>query len=198
MNEIIRSGTAGTYRVIGLGVLAAVFVAVVAVYLFAAGGDEPEPRILGLIDNGPPDVGQPAPDFALPDVRDEENVLKLSDFRGKVVILNWYASWCGPCRQEIPDFEVAHRHLDADVVFFGVNLQESRATAAGLLEELGATYPAVLDADGAVSQHYRVTGMPVTYIIDRDGMVVAGGRGILTEDALRRQLAEFGLTYPES
>jgi peroxiredoxin len=173
-------------------------VAALGVYLFAAGGEEAPPQIVGLIDSSPPDVGQPAPDFALTDVRDADRVIKLSDFRGKVVVLNWYASWCGPCRTEIPDFQVAYDQLEGDVVVFGVNLQETRGEAAGLLDDLGASYPAVLDEDGEVSQHYRVSGLPVTYIIDRDGIIMAGGQGIVTDKALREQLSQFGLDYPES
>ncbi len=198
MTESRATSTAATYRVIGLGVLAAIVVAAAGIWLFLSNGGDDDPRVLGLLDSNKPDVGQPAPDFALVDVRDEDNVIRLSDFRGKVVILNWYASWCGPCRSEMPAFEVAYESLDDDVVFFGVNLQESPESAAAMLEEMAATYPAVLDEDGEVGQRYRVTGLPVTYIIDRDGMVVAGGQGIMTEEALRAELARFGLIYPEN
>ena len=198
MTESRATSTAATYRIIGLGVLAAIVVAAAGVWLFLSSGGDEDPRILGLLDSNKPDVGQPAPDFALVDVRDDGNVIQLSDFRGKVVVLNWYASWCGPCRSEMPAFEVAYENLGDDVVFFGVNLQETRQDAAAMLDDMAATYPSVLDPDGEVGQRYRVTGLPVTYIIDRDGMVVSGGQGVMTEETLRAELAKFGLVYPES
>jgi len=198
MTESRATSTAATYRIIGLGVLAAIVVAAAGVWLFLSSGGDEDPRILGLLDSNKPDVGQPAPDFALVDVRDDGNVIQLSDFRGKVVVLNWYASWCGPCRSEMPAFEVAYENLGDDVVFFGVNLQETRQDAAAMLDDMATTYPSVLDPDGEVGQRYRVTGLPVTYIIDRDGMVVSGGQGVMTEETLRTELAKFGLVYPES
>ncbi len=198
MTESRATSTAATYRIIGLGVLAAIVVAAAGVWLFLSSGGDEDPRILGLLDSNKPDVGQPAPDFALVDVRDDGNVIQLSDFRGKVVVLNWYASWCGPCRSEMPAFEVAYENLGDDVVFFGVNLQETRQDAAAMLDDMATTYPSVLDPDGEVGQRYRVTGLPVTYIIDRDGMVVSGGQGVMTEETLRAELAKFGLVYPES
>lgn len=198
MDEAAETGTTNRRNAVLLATVAAALAVGAAIWLivFSGGGDASAE--VGLIDSHRPEVGQPAPDFALLDVRDGESVIRLSDFRGKVVVLNWYASWCGPCRAEIPDFQEAYTALPDDLVILGVNLEESQDLAAGLLEELGATYPAVMDSDGEIAQHYRVSGMPTTFVIDRDGNVAAEGRGIITEESLRQQLATFGLTYPES
>jgi peroxiredoxin len=185
-----------------LGVAALVAVGIgIWLIAFSGGGDEAVRAAgdgaaqVGLIDDFRPEVGKPAPDFALLDARDGTTVRKLSDYRGQVVVLNWYATWCGPCRNEIPDFQEAYTALEGKVVFLGVNLQESRTKAVGLLDELGATYPALLDSDGAIAEWYRVTGMPTTYFIDREGIVRSFGSGMVTEEALREELAQFGLTY---
>ncbi len=149
----------------------------------------------GLIDSHRPEVGEPAPDFALIDARNPAGVVRLSDFRGTPLVLNWYATWCGPCRSEIPDFQAAFETLDGRVVFLGVNLQESASDAVGLLDDLEATYPALLDAEGAVAEHYRLVGMPTTYFIDAEGIVVAFGTGQIIEETLAQELGKLGLVY---
>ena len=184
----------------------------VGAWLFAAGGDEDARPVasaksgsgaqaangLGPLESQPPEMGQPAPDFALVDARDGTTVRKLSDYRGKTVVLNWFATWCGPCRSEMPDFEAAYEALggsQGDVVFLLVNLQESSEQASGMLAEFNATYPAVLDASGSVANHYRILGMPTTFFIDRDGIVRNSGRGRVTEETLKRELAALGHPY---
>lgn len=181
-------------RLLLLGVAVLVAIGIAAWLVVFSGGDDAAK--VGLLDDFRPEVGKPAPDFALIDARDGKTVRKLSDYRGQVVVLNWYASWCGPCRNEIPDFQEAYSALEGKVVFLGVNLQESRDKAVGLLDELGATYPALMDTDGAIADWYRVTGMPTTYFIDAEGVVRSFGSGMVTEEALREELAQFGLTYP--
>ena len=121
--------------------------------------------------------------------------MRLSDFRGTPIVLNWFASWCGPCRAEIPDFQAAYLALDGEVVFIGVNLQEEPSDATSVLSELGATYPALLDADGAIAAHYRLLGMPQTFFIDADGIIRAGGAGIIVKEVLVQELAKIGVTY---
>lgn len=175
--------------------LAALLAFGAAVWAYANSGDEGPVEAPGLIDTFKPEVGGPAPDFGLIDARDPQKVIKLSDFRGTPVVLNWYASWCGPCRAEIPDFVAAQRALEGKVVFIGVNLEEDRDRAVGLLDEFGATYPAVLDADGSVFRHYGGLGMPTTFFIDAEGTVVEWGSGRVTEDALVAALARLGLEY---
>ncbi len=177
----------------GLALAAATMVALAAVgYVLRQGGDSDAQNSLGVIDSWSPETGRPAPDFALLDARDGKTVRRLSDYRGKTVVLNWYASWCGPCRAELPDFEAAYRELDGEVVVLAVNLQESREKAVDMLRTTGATFPAVLDTDGAIANHYGVRGMPTTFFIDRLGILRNSGQGRVTEDALNGELAKLG------
>jgi cytochrome c biogenesis protein CcmG, thiol:disulfide interchange protein DsbE len=159
-----------------------------------APGETVEVRI-GVLDPFRPEDGGPAPDFALVDARDGKTVHRLSDYRGKVVVVNWYASWCGPCRAEIPDFQEAQDALGDEVVFLLINLQEDQAVAAGFLEDLDATLLAVLDSEGKVAEHYRVRGMPTTFFIDREGNVSISGSGLVTRTALETELAKLGLEF---
>jgi peroxiredoxin len=151
--------------------------------------------VLGVTDDFRPEIGGPAPDFVLVDGRDASKVIRLSDFRGTPVVLNWYATWCAPCRAEIPDFRDASNTLDGQIVILGVNLQESAEQAIGLLDEFDATYPTVLDSDGSVFEFYRGIGMPTTLFIDADGIIVESGAGRVTEDALVTALGNLGIDY---
>jgi len=199
----------GGYAVLGV---VAVAVAVLVVWLFAFGGDGEDeaaapldldrPELLGapgldvgVIDDHAPEVGKLAPDFALANARDPERIVRLSDFRGTPVVLNWYASWCGPCKREIPDFQKAFEALDGEVVFLGVNLQEDADRAVGLLEVFVANYPALLDTEGEVAVHYRIPGMPTTFFIDADGIVRSMGAGLIVEEVLVEELARIGVIY---
>lgn len=160
-----------------------------------AGGDDGAVVALGVIDGARPEIGKPAPDFALIDTRDGQTVHRLSDYRGRTVVLNWYASWCGPCRAEIPDFQDTYEALDGEIVILAVNLQESRESAVAMLDGLGATFPSVLDTDGAVAQHYRLLGMPTTFFIDQEGIVRMFGSGRITAETLEAELAKLGHEY---
>ncbi|MGE3073928.1 MAG: TlpA family protein disulfide reductase [Dehalococcoidia bacterium] len=201
-----RAGSDGRHRsrfwprlaggVAGLAVLGAVFA-----YLVVGGnegdsvGDDDQRVALGVLDSAHPEVGKPAPDFALIDTRDGTTVRRLSDYRGKTVILNWFASWCGPCAAEIPDFQEAYTALDGEIVVLAVNLQESRDTASNMLDALGATFPSVLDTDATVAQHYRLLGMPTTYFIDEEGIVRMFGSGRIDAATIRAELAKLGHEY---
>jgi thiol-disulfide isomerase/thioredoxin len=199
-------------------VAAVIAVAGVAVYAFAGGGDDdplqvdsnlpfggtPLPDLPGMptavSGTGPigpdrPEVGKPAPDFALLSVRDGTTVLQLSAFRGTPVVLNWYASWCVPCREELPTYQAAQDALGDRVAFFAVNLIEEQDRALGILDELAVTFPAALDPSGAVSDRWRISQMPTTYFIDAEGVVVAHHIGPVSEGQLVSLLAEAGVEY---
>ncbi len=160
-----------------------------------AGGPTPYPNT-GVLDSRRPNLGDPAPDFALVDVRDGTTIRKLSDFRGKAVIVNWYASWCAPCKAEIPEFQQAADALASQMVILGVDYMETRDQASSILDEFGATYPAVLDTNGVVAEHYRVTqGLPTTFFVDKDGILRAMKTGQVKQDELVDFLAKAGVTY---
>ncbi len=188
-------------------VLAVALAVGAATYLFASGGEDDDSGTGGLglenpypntgpIDPNRPREGEKAPDFALADARDTSKVIKLSDFRGKAVIVNWYASWCGPCKNEIPALIKAQEALEGQLVVLGVDFLESSGPATSILDSFGATYPAVLDASGSVAEHYRTSGgVPVSFFIDKDGVLRATRRGELYEKDLPGFLAQVGLEY---
>lgn len=198
-----RSRTAAGYAVLGLAVLAAL---AAGIYLVVSGGGDDSPAdatgtttpgasTIGPLDPTRPEIGKPAPNFALPDARDPSIIRQLADYRGQAVVINWYASWCGPCKAEIPDFLEAQAALGDQVVFLGVNYLEPRDKALGILDELGADYPAVLDSRGSVAEHYRVAGMPSTFFVDKDGVLRAMKAGRVSEEELAEFLTASGAPY---
>lgn len=185
--------------------LAAIFAVGAAAYFFLVAPDRANaptapalPQVYpntGPIDPERPEIGKPAPDFALVDARDTTIVRRLSDFRGKALLLNWYASWCDPCQREIPAFVAARQALADQLEVVGVNYLEPPEKALAILARLGADYPALLDADGSVADHYRIPGMPTTFLIGADGTLLAIRAGELQEAELATFLAKAGLTY---
>ncbi len=114
-----------------------------------------------------------APDFVLQDL--DGKAVRLSNFRGRVVFLNVWTTWCEPCRVEMPSMEVLHQRLAGDgFVLLAVSADaDGREVVAPFVEELDVNFPVLLDPDGHVVSRYRVTGYPETFIIDRGGQVVA-------------------------
>ena len=99
-------------------------------------------------------------------------MLRLSDLEGKVVVLNFWASWCPPCRWEMPFFEEMHQeYKDQGVVFLGVAISDTLENARGFAESTGVTYPIGLDTTGEISRNYNVVSLPTTFFIGREGNV---------------------------
>jgi peroxiredoxin len=117
-------------------------------------------------------TGFPAPEFALKDLHDHTH--HLSDFRGKIVFLNVWATWCPPCRMEMPSMENLYRRLRGKgLVMLAVSEDEAGPAAVQpFVEEMGLTFPVLLDESGALPPRYGVTGYPETFIIDREGRVM--------------------------
>jgi len=114
--------------------------------------------------------GQLAPDFALKSSTGEN--LRLSEFRGDVVMINFWATWCGPCRQEMPLLdELYARYQRVGFSLLGVNIDDDSGRAMDMIEELGVNFPVLFDARKEVSKLYEVEAMPVTVIVDRTGTV---------------------------
>ena len=117
-------------------------------------------------------TSQPAPDFLLPDLNGQ--VVRLSQLKGKVVLLNVWTTWCPPCRKEMPTMETLYRRLKSgDFLMLAVSQDvDGRNTVIPYLREGGFTFPVLLDVQGEVGRKYGVTGYPETFIIDRQGNVV--------------------------
>ena len=132
--------------------------------------------------------GSEAPDFTVYDL--EGNAYKLSDFRGKPVLLNFWASWCGPCQMEMPDFQKFYETHGDKVNFVIVNLtdgqQETVESASAFIAEKGYTFPVYYDTDIDAAMKYGVSAVPVSYFIDAEGYFVAWAQGALNADMLQQ------------
>jgi cytochrome c biogenesis protein CcmG, thiol:disulfide interchange protein DsbE len=120
-----------------------------------------------------PQVGSPAPPFEL-ELAGEERQLSLASLRGKPVWVNFWATWCPPCRAEMPEMERLYRqHRDAGLEIVAVNVRESPARILDFTRELSLTFPTVRDPEGKVTDLYYVSGLPTHFFISRDGTIRA-------------------------
>ncbi len=128
-----------------------------------------------------------APDFTAYDL--DGNAVKLSDFRGKPVILNFWASWCAPCKSEMPAFEEAYREYGDQIHFMMVNLtdggRETVDTALGYIREQGYTFPVYCDTTLEAGIAYGASAIPITFFIDKDGYGVAYAQAALSRQTLQ-------------
>ena len=114
--------------------------------------------------------GQSAPDFVLKS--STGNNLRLSEYRGDVVMINFWATWCGPCRQEMPLLDDLYgRYQRVGFTLLGVNIDDDSRRAMKMIEELGVSFPVLFDESKDVSKLYAVEAMPVTVLVDREGTV---------------------------
>jgi peroxiredoxin len=134
-----------------------------------------------------------APDFTLHAMGGGAN-LRLKEQRGRVVMVNFWATWCGPCRQEMPQLNrLYEKYKSSGFVLLGVNVDDDVAKAAEVAAKLGVTFPVLLDTEKTVSKLYDLSTMPSTVIIDRDGKVRYVHRGYLAgyEDNYEKQIREL-------
>lgn len=131
---------------------------------------------------------KPAKQFNLPDLRDSSRSVALSDFRGKPVVVNFWASWCVPCRKEMPDFERVASQTRGRVAFVGVNHQDDRADALQLLHETGVLYPVAFDPGGKTALAYGLFGMPTTLFISAQGQLVGRHTGQMSRTDLEKAI----------
>lgn len=138
-----------------------------------------------------PVAGHPAPDFELATLEGE--TIRLSDYKGQPVLINFWATWCSPCRAEFPDFQKAFVDNADNLMIIGVN-----NTAADQIElvgdfvaEMGATFPIVLDETGDTIETYRVLGLPTTVFIDSDGIIHEVFTGPINKAYIEAKLSEL-------
>jgi thiol-disulfide isomerase/thioredoxin len=138
------------------------------------------------------ELNEEAPDFTLKSLKGSN--LKLSEFRGDVVLVNFWASWCGPCRQEMPILNDLYlKYRDMGFTLLGVNVEKNTAKAANMVRDLRVVYPVLFDQQSKVSKLYKVDDMPTTVLVDRDGNMRYLHRGYKsgTEDEYVRQVREL-------
>jgi peroxiredoxin len=136
-------------------------------------------------------VGEMAPNFSL--VGLDGKTHSLSDYRGHVVLVNFWATWCIPCRAEIPELEVTYRKLQAQgVVFLGVDWREGRDTVQPFVDDRQVSYPVLLDSDGTAYTAYQVDVLPKTFVVDRQGRVAVVQVGLGTRDRFAQELKQAG------
>lgn len=132
--------------------------------------------------------GVGAPDFALPVIHGGEtgNRIRLSDLRGKTVVIDFWASWCGPCRQQAPIIDgLARQHEAAgDLVVVGVSTSDEQEAAVRFAQSQNLSYPMVFDEQNKVAAAYSVTGLPTLVVVDKNGKIVAVRRSVVPKKEL--------------
>ncbi len=150
-----------------------------AVLAVAAGGDDRDATTDG--------IGGVDAEFELLD----GGTATFAGYRGRPLVVNFFASWCPPCVAEMPDFEDVHQDYAGEVAFLGLNLQDSVDSGRRLVERTGVTYDIGRDPDGTLFQAFGGIAMPTTVFVDADGQVVEVYSGALTADALRDRVTEL-------
>jgi thiol-disulfide isomerase/thioredoxin len=136
--------------------------------------------------------GERLPSLTLPCLGRGAEQVDPARLGGKPTLINLWATWCGPCRKEMPALQAAYERHRGEVLFLGVDTRDDPHGAADFLEEVEVTYPQVADIDGELLAHLRIPGLPVTVILDADGHIVAQHVGPLDADTIEDLLAQAG------
>lgn len=139
----------------------------------------------------PPAVGAAASDFTLSDF--DSHPVSLSDHKGRGVVINFWATWCPPCKEEMPLLEAYSQKYSGSLVVLGVNYQEQDDVVRKFVQENGIGFPLLLDRSGTVADTYYVHNFPATFFIDSQGIIRAQHLGLLTEQVLVRYLKTIGI-----
>lgn len=164
------------------------FAAILAMALIAIGcagkqapGGSHAPKAHGVV------VGQPAPALTLKDI--DGKPVSLAQFRGKPVFINAFATWCPPCKQELPGIVKSYPEYRGKVVFLGIDEQEDAELVIPFLKRFGITYQVALDPSGGFADTYQVSSLPASFFIDKEGVVQKVYRGFMTPEAFKENIS---------
>lgn len=132
-----------------------------------------------------------APEFELADLAG--NMVRLQDFRGQAVVVNYWATWCGPCVREMPMFQKYHEQYSENVVIIGVDQEESAEVVKTFLQDFDLDYLILLDEKAGASKAYQVMVLPTTFFIDQEGILRFQHVGFMNEDQFRAYLGKLGV-----
>jgi len=136
-----------------------------------------------------PKIGDKAIDFTLEDLSGKK--VKLSDFRGKVVLINFWASWCPPCREEMPALQAVYQDKQSEnLVVLAVDIQEDSDTVSRFVQKLGLTFPIAMDTEGEVTEAYGIDSIPSSFFVDKSGTIRAISIGAMTKETILKNLAK--------
>lgn len=138
---------------------------------------QPKDQVQGL------DVGNVAPDFELKLLSGQ--VVKLSDYKGKKVMLNFWATWCPPCKAEMPEMQEFHEASKDEVEVLAINM-DTQNDVAGFIKKMGITFPILLDEKNEVNKNYQIISIPTTFFIDKNGVITHKFIGAMTLDDMKK------------
>jgi cytochrome c biogenesis protein CcmG/thiol:disulfide interchange protein DsbE len=163
----------------------AVVVALVALLAYGLASNEPDRKIDDAVARG---KREKAPDLELPRLTGQ-GTASLADYRGQVVVLNFWASWCDPCRAESPLLQRWHERISKrDGVVLGVDALDEVGHARAFIDEYDLTYPMLRDGEGAMREPFGLLGFPETFVIDRQGRIAAVQRGPVDDRFMRERV----------
>ncbi|MBW7652049.1 redoxin domain-containing protein [Anoxybacillus sp. ST4] len=137
-------------------------------------------------------IGMKAPDFSLETI--DGKTVQLSQFHGKIVIVNFWATWCPPCRAEMPDMQTFYEkyHNQVEIVAVNVMVRDSREKVSQFIKDYRLTFPVVLDVDGHVMKQYEIQPIPTSFIIDRQGMIREKQIGPMSYEQMVQYVEKWG------
>lgn len=174
---------AKTYKLLVILATAGLLLALAVVGLLLTQGDATN----GLFSKPAPEKKESAPDFTF--VLLDGKTFHLGDHKGKPVLINFFASWCLPCREEMPVLEkMAQEYSQKGVIFLGIAIDDTEVKMKDFVAKYGVTFPVGLDKTAAIQKSFGIYGIPTTYFIDKQGVINYSHSGSVTEELLQHEL----------